>query len=387
MKNFIRLLLVFVILAAVLAFIPARVYAQTQVIGDNSPVVFGQNYTLSSGQMIKDLIIFGGNAVIMSGSTVTGDILIFGGNLDVSGTVQGGITSFGGNVTINDTAVVNGTLNTVGGNHFVSPEAKIGGQISDPSQLPFRFPTTIFGPSTSINLGPGVTLIWAVFLSLMLAALAVVVALFLPTPTGNVAHTLTGEPIISGAVGLLTLVIAPAIFLVLAITIVLIPLALLFLLVFGVTVVFGWIAMGMSLGERLASLFRAQWAVPVSAGIGTLTLSMLTTLTASLTGAWFWTLCCIGVPIILLLNIISLGAVISSRYGIQRYSTRLRPQAPMPVPPMPSTPAPVAPAPLDLTPVPPEPPLVDLPPVSPEPPYTPPAPPEPPADSSDQKAP
>jgi hypothetical protein len=227
----------------------------------------------------------------------------------------------------------------------------------------------------SINLGPGVTLIWAVFFSLMMAALAVVVSLFLPVPTANVAHTLTGEPIISGAVGLLTLVIAPAIFLVLAITIVLIPLAGLFVLVFAVTMVFGWIAMGMALGERLASLFRAQWAVPVSAGIGTLTLSMLTNLTLSLTGTMFWTLCCIGFPVILLLNIISLGAVISSRYGIQRYSTRLSPQSPLPPAPIPSTPVPVAPPPLDLTPV-----------VPPEPPFTPPAPPEPPADSTDQKA-
>jgi len=312
MKNLTRILLVWVVLAAVLAFFPDRAnaealraetfpvdvpWAQTQI-GNDSPVVFGQNYTLASGQSIKDLIVFGGNAAIMPGSRVMGDVLIFGGNLDVSGTVQGGITSFGGNVTINDTAVISGVLNTVGGNRFVSPEAKIGGQISDPSQLPFRFPTTIFGPNSSINLGPGVTLIWAVFLSLILAALAVVVSLFLPTPTANVAHTLTGEPIISGGVGLLTLVIAPAIFLVLAITIVLIPLAVLFLLVFGVSVVFGWIAMGMALGDRLANLFRAQWAVPVSAGIGTLTLSMITTLTISLTGASFWTLCCLGVPIL-----------------------------------------------------------------------------------------
>jgi hypothetical protein len=374
------------ILTPVLAFVPTQAYAeaiqaetpqvQTQV-GNDSPVIFGQNYTLSSGQSIKDLIVFGGNAVIMSGSRVMGDVLIFGGNLDVSGTVQGGITSFGGNVTINDTAIVTGVINTVGGNRFISPEAKIGGQISDPSQLPFRFPTTIFGPNSSFNLGSGVTLIWAVFLSLILAALAVVVSLFLPHPTTNVAQTLTGEPIISGGVGLLTLVIAPAIFLVLAITIVLIPLAALFILVFGVTIVFGWIAMGMALGERLANLFRAQWAVPVSAGIGTLTLSMLTNLTISLTGASVWTLCCVGVPIILLLNIMSLGAVISSRYGVQRYTTRLHPQPPAPPAPMRTSPAPIPENSFlpDLTPIP-----VDEP-------SSPPAPPEPPSDPNDQTMP
>jgi len=378
MKNLNRIMLIFVILASVLAFFPSRVFAQAQVGGD-SPIVFGQNYTLSEGQTIKDLILFGGNAVIMSGATVTGDILIFGGNLSMSGAVQGGITSFGGNVTINDTGVVTGVLNTVGGNRSIAPQAKIGGQISDPSRLPFRIPSTIFTPSTSINFGPGISLLWAIFFSLLMAALAVIVSLFLREPTMNVARTITGEPIISGVVGLLTLVIAPAIFLVLAITIVLIPLALLFILIFGVTLVFGWIALGMALGERLAGLFRTQWAVPVCAGIGTLTLSMLANLTLALTGSWFWALCCIGLPIILLLNMISLGGVISSRYGIQLYSTRLHPQSPIP-------PAPVPPSATPVFSQPPVSPQLDLPPANPEPPFTPPTPPESPADPSEPQA-
>ena len=378
MKNLIRIMLIFVILASALAFFPSRVFAQAQVGGD-SPVVFGQNYTLSEGQTIKDLIVFGGNAVIMSGATVMGDILIFGGNLSVSGTVQGGITAFGGNVTINDSGVVTGVLNTVGGNRFTSPKANIGGQISDPSQLPFRIPSTIFTPSMSFNLGPGISLLWAIFFSLLMAALAVIVSLFLPEHTMNVSRTITGEPIISGGVGLLTLVIAPAIFLVLAITIVLIPLALLFILVFGVTLVFGWIALGMALGERLAGLFRAQWAVPVCAGIGTLTLSMLANLTLALTGSWFWALCCIGLPVILLLNMISLGGVISSRYGIQLYSTRLHPQSPIPPVPVPPSAAPTLSQPLAS-------PQLDLPLANPEPPYTQPTPPEPPAGPSGPQA-
>ena len=366
MKNLFRIGLVFIILAGALAFLPTRVYAQAQIGGD-SPVIFGQNYTLSSGQTVKDLIVFGGNTVIEAGATVTGDVLVFGGNVSVFGKVGGGVTAFGGNVTINDSAVIVGTLNNVGGNRFISPDAKIGNEISDPSQLPFRFPNTIFTPNFNFNFGPGVGILWTIFFSLILAALAVVITLFLPNPTTNVARTMTGEPIISGGVGLLTLVIAPAIFLVLAITIVLIPLALLFVLVAGVTVIFGWIALGLALGERIASLFRAQWAIPVSAGIGTLTLSMITNLTLTLTGSWFWALCCLGVPVVLLLNMISLGGVITSRYGINRYTTRLRPQVP-------SSPAPAVSAqpvnfpPPAEAPVMPEPPAMPEPPIMPEPP-------------------
>jgi hypothetical protein len=387
MKNLFRVALIFVILAATLAFLPSKVYAQSQIGGD-SPVVFGQNYTLSSGQTIKDLIVFGGNAVIMEGSTVTGDILIFGGNLNISGTVQGGVTSFGGNVTVNDFGVIKGILNTVGGNRYISSKATVGGESSDPSQLPFRFPSLFFSPGSNINLGAGFSFLWVIFFSLLLAAIAVVITLFLPTQTNAVAKTITGEPIVSGGVGLLTLVISPAIILVLVITIVLIPLAVLFVLVFGVTLVFGWIALGLALGERMAMMFNTQWAVPVSAGIGTLVLSLITNGILAVTGAWFWTLCCLGIPIILLLNMVSLGGVVSSRYGTQIYSTK-HPQPPQfhPMPPAspvggypasqaPAAPvAPPAPAPEPSQFPPAVPPSMPEPPAPQEPPYLPPEPP------------
>jgi len=337
MKNLNKLALIFVIVASLLAFLPRTVYAQTQVGGD-SPVVFGQNYTLSSGQTIKDLVVFGGNAVISQGANVTGDILIFGGNLSISGSVQGGVSSFGGNVTVTDTGVIRGILNTVGGNRFISPDATVGGVSSDPSQLPFRIPFLSFSPGTNFNLGPGFGFLWVIFFSLLLAAIAVVIALFLPTPTMNVAKTIIGEPIVTGGVGLLTLVITPAIFLVLAITIVLIPLAVLFMLVFAVTLVFGWIALGLALGERMAVMFNVHWALPVSAGIGTLVLSLVANGILAVTGGWFWTLCCLGLPIILLLNMVSLGGVVSSRYGTQIYSSKQHPQStePQGQTPMPS---------------------------------------------------
>ncbi len=377
MKNLTKLLLLFIIVLGVTAFVPASAYPQAQIGGD-SPVVFGQNYTLSAGQTIKNLVVFGANAVIMQDSTVTGDIAIFGGNLSISGTVQGGITAFGGNLTITDTAVVVGTINAIGGNRFISPNARVGEVTTNFGRIPFQIPNVFFPTGQSLFYTPGITFIWAIFLSLIMAALAVLIALFLPAPTSNVARTITGEPIISGGVGILTIVVAPAIILVLAITILLIPLALVFVLVFGVTLVFGWIALGLAVGDRMAELFKTQWAVPVSAGIGTLVLSLVANLILGITGVSFWTLCCIGVPVILLLNMVTLGGVVSSRYGSQVYSTRLPYRSPM-------SPAPVPPAP--TAPVPPPPPTPAAGPVEPTPgstpePPQPPAPPEPPTEGT-----
>ncbi len=379
MKNLYRLLFILIIALSITAFVPASAYAQTQIGGD-SPIVFGQNYTLNTGQTIKNLVIFGANAVIMQDSTVTGNIAIFGGNLSISGTVQGGITAFGGNITVTDTGVVIGTINAIGGNRFISPNAKVGQVTTNFGQI--QLPTDIFPFGQSVFFNPAISFVGAVFISLIMAALAVVIALFLPTPTNNVARTITGEPVISGGVGILTIIVAPVIVVVLAITILLLPLALLFILVFGVTLIFGWIALGLAVGDRLAELFTTRWAIPVSAGIGTLVLSLVASLVLAITGGNFWTLCCIGLPVILLLNIITLGGVVSSRYGGQVYNTRARPQPPLPpayVPPAPSAPLPPQPPASETSS--PQPPA----PAAPEPPQPPPAPPaapEPPAEGT-----
>ncbi len=385
MKNLYRLLFILIIALSITAFVPASAYAQAQIGGD-SPIVFGQNYTLNTGQTIKNLLIFGGNAVIMQDSTVTGNIAVFGGNLNISGTVQGGITAFGGNITITDTGVVIGTINAIGGNRFISPNARVGQVTTNFGQI--QIPTVVFPFGQSVFFNPAISFVGAVFISLIMAALAVVIALFLPAPTTNIARTITGEPIISGGVGILTIIIAPVIFIVLAVTILLLPLALLFFLVFIVTLLFGWIALGLAVGDRMAELFSTRWAIPVSAGIGTLVLTLVGALVLAITGGNFWTLCCIGVPVVLLLNMVTLGGVVSSRYGSQVYSTRTRPLPPVPpssVPP--GSPANIPPAPptsetgsaqpsAPAAPEPPQPPAV--------PPAAPPAAPEPPSEGTPQ---
>lgn len=316
MKPIHKLLIVLFILTAVFALFPAPVQAQGPG-GDDSPIIFGDNFTLRSGETVQNLVVFGGNVSIQEGATVREDILIFGGNLGVAGTVNGDITTFGGNVTLTETAVVTGMLNSIGGNRVIAPGAKYGGITSNFTRLPFRMPSVAIAPHFGIDLGPGFSILSAVFLSLTLAVMAVLVALFLPHPTERVAQTIATEPVISGGVGLLTLVVAPVIILVLGITIILIPLALLFALAFGITIIFGWIALGLELGKRLAGMVHAFWPTPVSAGIGTLLLSLVSNLLLALTGSWVLALCCIGVPMMILLTILGLGAAISSRFGTQ----------------------------------------------------------------------
>lgn len=334
MNKLIKTSLVLLAVALVVLGLPGQAFAQGPTPGDNSPVVFGGDYVLPQGAVVEDLVVFGGNAKLEPGSTVTGDVVVFGGNLDASGTVRGNLATFGGSLRLGDTAVVEGNLNSLGGSTNISPQATIRGQrVTGVGNLPLRIPSRIYTPGYWVDFGPGYNVLGAVVGALILAALAMLLTLLLPRPTERVAQTIGAQPVVSGGIGLLTLIIAPALLVVLMITIILIPVGVLGVLVFALAILYGWIAIGLEVGKRIAALFKVNWPLPVSAGVGTLIFSLVTNLIFALTGMWFWALCCVGVPIFTLVVMMGLGGVIASRFGTEVYgSTRA------PVPQVPAAP-------------------------------------------------
>jgi hypothetical protein len=284
------------------------------------------------------------------------------------------VTTFGGSAQVRQGAFVGGDLNSLGGSTQVSPEATVKGKrVTGVGGLPLGLPTKVYTPGFWLDFGTGAGIISVIFSSLMLALLAVLISLFLPRPTDRVAQTIETQPVISGAVGLLTLVVTPALFVTLAITVILIPLGLIGLMVFAIALLFGWAALGLVIGNRVSELFHSHWAAPVSAGVGTLILSLITTLGLFLTGESFWTLCCVGIPLLGLVSIVGLGGVVASKFGAAVYS----PNRPVPpaYPPAPYSPTPQTPAPPAVwqPPVEPVEPIVPV--VPPEPPIVPPQPP------------
>lgn len=349
MNRFVKITLFLIVFVSLILALPGPVYAQSPSGGD-SPVIFGSDYTLASGQNIKDLVVFGGNANLEKGSTVRGDVVIFGGNIVIDGEVRGDVTTFGGNAQVRQGAVVGGDLNSLGGSTQVSPEATVKGKrVTGIGGLPMGIPNKVYTPSFWVDFGTGAGVLSSIFSSLMLALLAVLITLFLPKPTERVAMTIDTQPIISGAVGLLTLVVTPALFVTLAITVILIPLGLIGLMIFMIALLFGWAALGLEIGKRIAELFHGAWATPVSAGVGTLILSLITSLGLLLTGESFWTLCCVGIPLLFLVMIVGLGGVVASKFGAAVYNPNPTRPVPPAYPPMPQpftqpTPPPAPPA-------------------------------------------
>ncbi len=92
--------------------------------------VFGDHVRIEKGEVVNDVTVFGGNADVWG--TVKGDLVVTGGNVRVheGARVMGDVASMGGTVTIDDRARVDGDISTVGGALHRGKAAEIKGDVN-----------------------------------------------------------------------------------------------------------------------------------------------------------------------------------------------------------------------------------------------------------------
>ncbi len=285
-------------------------------------VIFGGNFTLQSGDVIEgNLVVFGGNVELETDSLVNGDVVVFGGNVDADGEVNGDLLVIGGHANLMGNALIRGDLITPGGTVDRADGARVEGQVITDSEILFRIgiPGTriltprVPVPGFSFNFNPVFQLLSLLFRTFSLAALAVLLVMFLPQQAERAAQAAASQPLIAGGLGLLTVIVLPPLLIVLTIAslLLLTPVSLLGFLLLGLAVLFGWIAMGLEVGNRLAGMFNQHWPAALSAGIGT----FLLTFVISSIGL----IPCLGFLAGILIASLGLGAVILSRFGTQEY--------------------------------------------------------------------
>jgi hypothetical protein len=313
--------------------------------GPGDRVVLGGTFTLREGETLDgSLFVMGGTATLEQGSTVTGDVLLLGGSVSVHGSVGGDIVAIGGFADLSASARIAGDVNAIGGHVTYENRESIEGDVNTGMPPgPIVIPGTVPIPDVpSIDLTrPSIfdgwmsgwfnLLMW-LFRAFLWTGLAALVVLFVPRPTERVADVVVSQPLIAGGLGLLTLFVAPILLVVMIITIIGIPVSLLVLFVLAVAWAFGLVAIGTEVGKRLAKAMNQDWALPVSAALGTLIVTLITNGIGLL-------IPCLGWMASVLVGMVGLGAVILTRFGSQRYQAA--PVAVAPVPPMP--PAPPAP--------------------------------------------
>lgn len=283
-------------------------------------LVFGGSYILNSGEVLEgDLVIMGGEANLHEGSVVDGAVVIFGGTLQSDGEIKGELVSFGGQVNLGETAIVKGDAISFGGDFNYNESTEFGGELISefPGPINFSFSEDFDFSSISPSgfwksFNPIIEVMWLFLRSFIWAAVAVIVMLFLNKQVEKMSDTVIAQPVISGGLGLLTVVVAPVVLIGLIVTIIGIPLSLVLIFILGLAWTFGIVSIGYLVGKRFARMLNQSWADPVDAGAGTFILTFV------INGIGLF-VPCVAWFIPAFVGIVGLGAVGLTRFGTQSY--------------------------------------------------------------------
>jgi cytoskeletal protein CcmA (bactofilin family) len=305
--------LIGLLLVICLVALPTQALAQSES-GDK--FVFGGTFTLGAGEQVNgNLYILGGSVRLEADSRVTGDVYLAGGSLQADGEINGDVTVAGGSIRMGDEAVVGGDVNLFGGNLQQAEGARVEGDVNQENGTPPVIPGVPSGAgATAVAHGsnPILSALWFLFRIFMWAALAVLTVLFLPRQTERVAGVITSQPLIAGGIGLLTGIVAPIAVVIMAITLILLPLSFGAALVLAALWAFGLIAAGTEVGRRLGEGLHQVWALPLAAGVGTFLLMLIVNSLHAL-------IPCIGWMVPVIVGSVGLGAVLLTRGGTQPY--------------------------------------------------------------------
>jgi hypothetical protein len=246
-----------------------------------------------------DIVRFGDDVTVGSNERVDGDVVVFGDSADIDGEVTGDVTVFGNRLRLGPNAVVRGDVNAIGGNLDRDSGAQVFGEVNEVGRGrgnmrgDMDFPGMFFGSLWSRIWGFGATILR---LSVLVLVGLIIVA-FGRNALERIGGRVAATPVRSGLIGLAAQILFIPILvltvIVLAISIVGIPLLVLvpflILLVMLVGLV-GFIALAYDVGGRLSARFG--WNAPgpyASVAIGVLAVGTLTLIgkLAGLAGGFF----------------------------------------------------------------------------------------------------
>ena len=323
MKKTIFKLLTFFILVTLLSVPRTSAYAQGPNPGNGGRVIFGENFTLEKGKSFNgDLVVFGGNVTIEEDASLNGNLVVIGGTIKSDGETKGDVVVVGGQANLEKSAHVTGDVVTIGSQLARAEGATIEGDIVNNVAphvgLPNgNIPPVIPPPQVNPALGLFLMASKVLFRAVAIALLAMLVMMFLQPQIERVGQAIVRQPAMSGGIGLLTVLGAPlAIFLValiLALTLILIPVALVVVLLGGLILALAWlfgiIALGQEVGERFTRSINQSWAPVLTAGFGTFLLMLV--------GGAIGEIPCVGWLATVLIGLVGIGAVAVTRFGTQ----------------------------------------------------------------------
>ncbi len=282
------------------------------VSNDGNRIIAGGDYVLHSGETWNgNLLILGGNSTLEQDSRLNGNLSVIGGNTDANGEMDGNIWIVGGNVDLGPKALVRGAATVDGGNLSRAPGAQITGGVTTSR----AFESSVFqGPVVvpALTITPRMIVGWLLARSLLLALLALVVVLIWSPAVERTAHAVVEQPVGAGLLGLAVMVLTPVVLVVFAITLIGIPVAIVLAVAAMVALVFGWIALGLMVGQRLDDALKLKLAPALRAAVGTFVLVVVI-------GALDW-IPVVGWLLTAVVSALALGGVVLTRFGSRTYT-------------------------------------------------------------------
>lgn len=235
--------------------------------------VFGSS--TSTGEVGEAVVSVFGDTRVTAGTVGEASVAVFGNN-HVNGRVKGRVVAVFGDIELGPDAVVDGGLVCVGGRVMRDPAAIVRGDIE---HVPMRVRESgLHGLKAWFNecllygrpLAFGPNLIWAWWIACSFLGLYLLIAVVTPEGIAKCVQTLETRPGQSIAAALLTMLLTPVVYALLAFTVfIAIGVALIPLFTFGLFIagLFGKAVMLCWLGRRVARLWHAGGSFPVVAAV------------------------------------------------------------------------------------------------------------------------
>lgn len=242
----------------------------------------------TNGPIGRNARIAGGDVQIGAMTQVAGNVSVAGGQVTIDGRIHGALHAGGGSVLIN--GPIDGDVVSTAGSIELGPNARIGGRLRYASRDALRQhpEAQVLGGVEVMRFeshAPGEWPRQRAFgggwlWTAGLVVLAVALSLALPQPVRRVAETWRSRPAMSLLLGFVALVCVPVAALILLVTVIGIPLALLTLLLYLALLLVGYIASGIGVGHWALQHFSpARSSLPTwsaaAAACGMLAIALL----------------------------------------------------------------------------------------------------------------
>lgn len=336
MKPIFKILTFFILLALLLT--PANpAFAQGPNPKDGGRVIFGSNLTVKSGDTYNgDLVVFGGNVTLEENASLNGNLVVIGGTIKSNGKTTGDVVVVGGQVSLEKSAVVTGDVVTVGGQLQRADGARIEGDVVNNAAPNITFPNGRFPPTApatpgvpeiphpniNVNYNPFSDVFWIFFWAVIVSAFSMLLALFWQPQIERTGKAIVSQPLMTGAIGLLSFFVAVILFLT-----IIPPLLLFFAWLFGV------VAMGFEVGGRFTKAVNQEWSPVLTIGFGTFLLMLV--------GGAVGMIPCLGGLFLFLVGLVGIGGSVITWFGarpvpipaVTLYTPPAPPSGPEQIPP------------------------------------------------------